>query len=696
MGWSMKSISAKLSIVVVSLVVVVALVLTIINSISLTDTMNATLLLESKMGIKGIENEVESLKESNSASTNLFAQMEEVVDAFTKKDTQELSGIFKEQLNNITSDFAVLTDANGVVVYRSDSDKVGDNISTIDYIQNALKGQDFQTISPYDNTKLAVHSATPILDDAGTIIGALSTGVDLTNPKIVDELKKDFEAEFTIFAGDERVMTTVTDGNNRAVGTKMSGEVADTVIKNGKEYVGSADVLGIPHITQYIPLKDGNGKIVGALFSGVSKEQVNADLRNLILLTVSIAAVLVAVGTFIFIMLLKKIITKPLSRVLYVTQELANGNFNTDIDYSSNDEIGTLIECTKKTTGMLKTYVSDISYAMGEFAHNNFILRPPTIPFVGDFEPIVSSVLKVASEMTENISHIKSVAYQVSSGAGQVSSGAQELAGGTTQQSESVEELSVNISTISEQTKQTAQNAVNAREMANGASHAITNSNEHMQKLMSAMNNINAKSSEISKIIKTIEDIAFQTNILALNAAVEAARAGDAGKGFAVVADEVRNLAGKSAEAAKNTTTLIEESVQAINDGVQLAQITATDLTEVVENVKETSQIIVEISNATGEQASSINEIITGIDQISAVVQTNSATSEESAAASEELSSQAEMLRKLISKFKIMEQAPIESEHHISEETHHNNYNDDAMNGDAINLDFADNDDSKY
>ncbi|NCC88476.1 MAG: hypothetical protein EOM05_11555 [Clostridia bacterium] len=242
---------------------------------------------------------------------------------------------------------------------------------------------------------------------------------------------------------------------------------------------------------------------------------------------------------------------------------------------------------------------------------------------------------------------------QVASGSNQVASGAQALSQGATEQASSIEELSATVNEITTQIKETAENAEKAKQISIDASVATNQSQQQMEKMIAAMNEISNTSNEIGKIIKNIDDIAFQTNILALNAAVEAARAGLAGKGFAVVAEEVRNLAGKSAESAKITATLIESSLNAINNGSKIVSDTAKSLEDVVIGSKNSSEVIQSIADASIEQSQSIAQVNIGIGQISDVVQTNSATAEESAAASEELSGQAQMLKELISKFKL-------------------------------------------
>lgn len=409
---------------------------------------------------------------------------------------------------------------------------------------------------------------------------------------------------------------------------------------------------------KYAPLFDDAAKKLISLTDDINsridkrQEAANATATSAYVTTLSILGLVIIITVFATLLITKSIAT-PVKELEMAADKMSNGDLNIDIKYQSKDELGNLSESMRKSTRTIKGYIDAIGMAMGLMADGNFDVPEPPVPFIGDFKDIENSVRRLSLEMSDTLSQIMLAADQVSAGSDQVSSGAQALAQGATEQASSVEELAASITEISGQVKQNADNSSKADAMATDATLAITTSNEQMQKLMSAMNDINAKSVEISKIIKTIEDIAFQTNILALNAAVEAARAGAAGKGFAVVADEVRNLAGKSAEAAKNTTALIEGSVTSIVQGVKLAESTAKDLLGAVENVKQTTTIIDDITKASNEQATSIEQVTIGVDQISAVVQTNSATSEESAAASEELSSQANMLKDLVSKFKI-------------------------------------------
>ncbi len=374
----------------------------------------------------------------------------------------------------------------------------------------------------------------------------------------------------------------------------------------------------------------------------------NSTLFLLVLLVLGI------VISIVIMMVLIKGLTQPIYELEQVAKEISSGNVKNEITYESKDELGVLAESFRRTCTALTAVIGDLSYLMDEMAKGNFDIRTKAEEYyVNDFKPILMSIREMNRNLSGTLVRINEASEQVASGSDQVSSGAQGLSQGATEQASAVEQLAASLAEISDQVKKTSENAKLASEQVENAGADLTLSNQKMQEMIGAMSEISDRSGEIGKIIKTIEDIAFQTNILALNAAVEAARAGSAGKGFAVVADEVRNLASKSAEAAKNTTVLIEGSMQAVENGTRIADSTAKALLSTVESTKNAVDLVSKITLAAEQQANSIQEINQGVDQISSVVQTNSATAQESAAASEELSGQSQMLKELTGRFRL-------------------------------------------
>lgn len=352
-------------------------------------------------------------------------------------------------------------------------------------------------------------------------------------------------------------------------------------------------------------------------------------------------------------LLVKKKVIVPIIMARREMLKLSEGDLKSEIQMEENtSEIGMLIGSLKKTRGELQTYIGDISYKLKNMAEGNLNLDH-NLEYIGDFIPIRSSMEEILSSLNGTLNEINRASTQVFAASEQVSSGAQALAQGTAEQAGSVEELAVTIGEISAYAKETAANAEEASHRSETASQDVEMCNEKMIEMNRAMTQINLTSGEIRKIVKTIEDIAFQTNILALNAAIEAARAGTAGKGFAVVAHEVRNLANKSAEAAKDTTRLVESSLQSVDMGTRIADETAFALFNVMDTTHGSAEMIEKIKKNAREQAVSIGRVTEGMDQISSVVQTNSATAEESAAASQEMTGQALMLRELVARFRL-------------------------------------------
>jgi len=392
--------------------------------------------------------------------------------------------------------------------------------------------------------------------------------------------------------------------------------------------------------------------------AGITEEQVKDNQSGLFswvsrseLISIVAVVVILIVSALLMLYVMKGIVA-PVQVITGASRNLAEGKLDFQIDVKDNNEIGELAGTLNTSVKNLKMYISDITKVLDGLAAGN-LASESEIEYIGDFIQIQKAIETISREQSTIMEQIHASASQVDSGANQVAMGAQSLAQGSTEQASEVDNLLHMIEQVTEQINNNAKSASITTSEADKVGEQIHICNSQMQEMSEAMKQISACSGEIQHIIKTIDDIAFQTNILALNAAVEAARAGSAGKGFAVVADEVRNLAAKSADAVKETTELIEKTLHMVETGSGLTEVTQKSLISVVEGAgKVTGQIKV-ISDASQEQETAINHIKDSICQISTVIQSNSATSEESAAASEELAGQAQILKSLIGRFQL-------------------------------------------
>jgi methyl-accepting chemotaxis protein len=438
--------------------------------------------------------------------------------------------------------------------------------------------------------------------------GSLYKGAAKMNDNfdMVDEIGELTGDTVTIFQGDTRVATNVIDQQgNRAVNTQAADAVKDSVLVNGKTYIGKANVVGVWNQTVYEPIRNANGEIIGIWYVGIPNtvyDQLAAEFRNMLILFSAIAILLVS----IIVWVITDRMTRPLVMLEKVTNKVAAGDLTQNIaEINSKDEIGSL------------------AIAFGKMINN----------------------------MRDVLSKIASASEEVALGSKNIASSSASLSAGATDQTGSIEELTASISMIANQVRTNGQSVNQSIELVENAELKVDHGYQEMKNMLLCMDDIDESSQNIGKVIKVINDIAFQTNVLALNAGVEAARAGEYGKGFAVVAGEVRSLAMRSAEAAKQTGQMIEASSKNVEMGISVANKMSSALEGIRVSIGEVESLVGAIGLASDRQIQSIDEFNAGITKIGNVVHSNSAMSEETAAASEELFNQAEILKQEATRF---------------------------------------------
>lgn len=569
----------------------------------------------------------------------------------------------QSEIDSIASTFGL---DRGTVIDKNGQATNGNEYSDREYFKAALEGKTTITepMIGRSNGKISVIIAAPLWKN-----GELNSEVEgciyfVPDEEFLNDIVRALKinengASYIIDKNGNTIadfdMQLVKDGENiqkKAEEDSSYAALAQAHEKMEGGETGSAEYAtnGIAKHIGYAPIPETNGWSIAV--TAYSSDYTIHCLKGLLVLAI-ICAVSAVVGGIIAGLISRKI-GNPIKLCAERIEKLAEGDLTSPVPtVKSRDEVMILAESTNKVVTGQSEIISDIGNILSNMAQGNFDVYSADADRIyrGDYKVLIQSVRKINHELNSTLSQISIAGEQVSSGSQQVSAGAQSLAQGATEQAASVEELASTIHNINSHIETTAEDCQRGKQLVIETAEYIDAANDKMNSLTGAMQDISDASDEISKIIQTIEDIAFQTNILALNAAVEAARVGEAGKGFAVVADEVRNLAGKSADAAHDTTVLIERAIAAVENGNNITNETAQAVAEVETRSGGVSDIVNKIAAASLEQSDMVKQVNIGVEQISNVVQTNSATAEESAAASEELSAQAQTLQKLVSQF---------------------------------------------
>ncbi|MCH5347979.1 MAG: cache domain-containing protein [Oscillospiraceae bacterium] len=548
------------------------------------------------------------------------------------------SGIEKDE-----AIFAIFADKDGIVALKTDNCALS-SAGIFEVTSSNKSGL-------YTDSEAYLYYCTSVKFDGG----AVAVGYSYTDNSILDNLKERTGNQITVFSDNLRIATTfVDDKGERQIGTTMLDNIYETVITKGEKYQMRTELFGAEYLATYTPIVDAYGVTRGAFFTGAPLASINENMGEMIRAGIIVGLVLLIAAAVILIIFITQRISRPVLMVKEMAQEMEQGNLRNNPGIHGKiqrDEVGELAESITVAVSTLNSYISDISEMMGEMAEGNFSYVS-RINYRGDFMSIGQSAKVLHDKMKEIVGDINVTSDEVFNGSAQLSNVATVMADGTIKQASATDELSASMSDISDKIAMNIESAEKAQQLSHLSIQTINEQKEKIESMLGAMANIEESTNEIGKIIKSIDDLAFQTNILALNAAVEAARAGTAGKGFAVVADEVRNLANKSADAASNTSVLIGSCIEAVNNGAEIARRTSEAMNAVIDNANDTNKLIDDITSQTHAQDEAVQQVRVGMAKISEVVQQNSANAEQSAASCEELNMQAMVLKDKIAIFR--------------------------------------------
>ncbi len=653
----MKSIKTKIIFSTVATTVITAMLVGVIAITSMVRGMEGTMISSMREMAEmsavatdkfishytGIVNEI--------ASNDVFVDPNHSLDDVKRLMDKKLSQYYM-------SDYDI-TDKNGVSLIT------GQNVSGEDFYTKTMASGSYMTI-PYVNQqgdKAMFKIASKVNDDRYGIVYFYVDHNQLHNLTVsmvtgnVDEVYiLDKEGLTIAYSADpEAPFTNENLIKQKAQGTvppdrKLFAEVEGHMVE-GKHDAEIYSYDKIKYIQGYSPISSSDGWSVAVVVMRSKFMGAASQGMTLILIAMSISLAIGIAWAIAF----GRTIANPISACVKRLLALSNGDLKTPVPTTKQkDETKTLAESTQRLVDSLSSIIGDIDHTLKEMAAGNMTVAPK-VEYIGDLSPIKGSLIRITESLNETLVTINNSASQVSQNSSDVAQSVNDLASASAEQSAIIETLSETTTMLTEKLRNTADNSKETARISKDTTDKILSGNEHMQQLIEAMDGINESSNQIKKIINTIDEIAFQTNMLALNASVEAARAGAAGKGFSVVADEVRNLASKSSVAAKDTANLIERSIEAVNKGVNIASQTADELLRVVSLAKSSSELVEKITNETGQQAVDVEQLRTGISQMSDSLDIHAHTITQNADASTELSMQANTLKELVSHFKLNE-----------------------------------------
>ena len=645
-----KRILTKILVPVIAISMVLLLVLEVLTIRSFTQYAQENFQSEIRQALRSIEYDLEAKKSMALDQVGSLASSAAMVTALKEGNREGVRNAVVNFNSRRKCTFFTILDAEGNVVFRTNRpEQFGDSQRNMHTVSEVLTRR--RSIVQYEstpNSPLSIRAGAPVFDENGQIIGAVTGGFRLDTNEWVDEIQTTYGVDCTVFYGETRVATTIRrEGTDeRATGTPLNNPTIHNRVFNDRQVaIDIVRVQGIPMKVAYAPLfNEGNRDPIGMVAATIHLSRQEELIRKKIMTSLPITlGGLLVFGALIFWIV--RAIVVPLQEVTKAAERLAEGILDIDLDVRTKDETGVLADAFRRLAKSLKekTEVA-LAIAKGDLTI--------WVPLMSEQDTLGISLVDMRYGLFDSIKDLRKLAAEIDKEAKSLAQVNQNLVGNTTQSSEQLKEVSASISALHSQTVQNAQNARNAENLTTNAMSGSNEGKERMGRMVKAMDAITKSSDEIKKIIRVIDDIAFQTNLLALNAAVEAARAGQHGKGFAVVAEEVRNLASRSAKAARETAGLIEESIQNVGLGSDVAHETAESLDAIAEQVEQVSKIVSAISVESDRQATLLGEMTGTVGQVSNTAEANMQSVNAVTSVIESVSETAQGLDSIINNFK--------------------------------------------